>query len=86
MEALWREAAQPRGEYSSHLWVTVLAMLYGTGLRRGELERLESGCLRSHGSDVADRWTQDRTRALRAGPEMVTAMPRGVSAGAAQPT
>jgi hypothetical protein len=23
------------GDYSSHLWVTVLAMLYGTGLRRG---------------------------------------------------
>jgi site-specific recombinase XerD len=40
MEALWREAASRHGEYSSHLWVTVLAMLYGTGLRRGELERL----------------------------------------------
>ena len=22
-----------------HLWITVLALLYGTGLRRGELER-----------------------------------------------
>jgi site-specific recombinase XerD len=40
MEALWREAAHRGGEYSSHLWITVLAMLYGTGLRRGELERL----------------------------------------------
>jgi integrase/recombinase XerC len=40
MEALWREAARRGGDYSSHLWVTVLAMLYGTGLRRGELERL----------------------------------------------
>jgi integrase/recombinase XerD len=40
MEALWREAASRHGEYTSHLWVTVLAMLYGTGLRRGELERL----------------------------------------------
>jgi site-specific recombinase XerD len=39
MEALWRRAAN-RGDYSSHLWVTVLAMLYGTGLRRGELARL----------------------------------------------
>lgn len=28
------------GEYSSHLWVTILALLYGTGLRRGELARL----------------------------------------------
>jgi site-specific recombinase XerD len=40
MEAMWREAANRHGAYTSHLWVTVLAMLYGTGLRRGELERL----------------------------------------------
>jgi site-specific recombinase XerC len=40
MEAMWREAANRHGEYTSHLWVTVLAMLCGTGLRRGELERL----------------------------------------------
>ena len=39
MEAMWREAANRR-PYSSNLWVTVLALLYGTGLRRGELERL----------------------------------------------
>ena len=41
MEALWREAAHTRGEFSRTLWVTVLALLYGTGLRRGELERLD---------------------------------------------
>jgi len=41
MQALWREAASRRGPYSSHLWITVLAMLYGTGLRRGELARLD---------------------------------------------
>ncbi|HVA55043.1 MAG TPA: tyrosine-type recombinase/integrase [Gammaproteobacteria bacterium] len=40
MEAIWKEAARRGGDYSAHLWVTVLAMLYGTGLRRGELERL----------------------------------------------
>jgi site-specific recombinase XerD len=39
-EAMWREAANRGGDYGAHLWVTVLAMLYGTGLRRGELERL----------------------------------------------
>ena len=44
MQALWREAASRRGEYSAQLWVTVLAMLYGTGLRRGELERLNVEC------------------------------------------
>jgi len=38
---MWREAARRGGYYSSHLWVTVLALLYGTGLRRGELERLD---------------------------------------------
>ena len=37
MQALWREAGKRRGECSAHLWVTVLALLYGTGLRRGEL-------------------------------------------------
>lgn len=41
MEALWKAAASRRGSYSQHLWITVLALLYGTGLRRGELERLE---------------------------------------------
>jgi site-specific recombinase XerD len=41
MEALWREAARTRGAFSRTLWVTVLALLYGTGLRRGELERLD---------------------------------------------
>jgi len=41
MEALWRAAAQLHGQYSQRLWVTVLALLYGTGLRRGELERLD---------------------------------------------
>lgn len=41
LEAMWREAAESRGEYGAHLWVTVLTLLYGTGLRRGELERLE---------------------------------------------
>jgi site-specific recombinase XerD len=40
MEALWRAAANRGGDYSSHLWVTTLALLYGTGLRRGELARL----------------------------------------------
>jgi site-specific recombinase XerD len=43
LQALWRCAAASRGEFSRHLWVTVLALLYGTGLRRGELERLDVG-------------------------------------------
>jgi site-specific recombinase XerD len=43
MEALWREATSSRGDYRRHLYLTVLALLYGTGLRRGELERLDVG-------------------------------------------
>jgi len=51
MQALWREAGNRRGECSAHLWVTVLALLYGTGLRRGELERLDLECFdREHGT------------------------------------
>lgn len=41
MEALWQQAACAQGAFSRTLWVTVLALLYGTGLRRGELERLD---------------------------------------------
>ncbi len=41
MERLWAAAAQHRSAYHRQLWTTVLAVLYGTGLRRGELERLD---------------------------------------------
>jgi site-specific recombinase XerD len=41
MEAMWLEATRRRGDYSAHLWVTILALLYGSGLRRGELSRLD---------------------------------------------
>lgn len=37
---LWEATVLQRGDYARHLAVTVLALLYGTGLRRGELERL----------------------------------------------
>jgi len=43
MAALWRAAASRRGEYCRQLWVTILALLYGGGLRRGELVRLDLG-------------------------------------------
>jgi len=45
MQAIWREAAQTQNEFSRHLWVTTLALLYGSGLRRGELERLDVSAL-----------------------------------------
>ena len=41
MEQLWAAAATQRSLYARQLWTTVLAVLYGTALRRGELERLE---------------------------------------------
>lgn len=41
LSKLWEATAQQRSSYSKHLSVAILALLYGTGLRRGELERLE---------------------------------------------
>lgn len=41
LSKLWEAAAQQRGAYSKHLSVVILTLLYGTGLRRGELERLQ---------------------------------------------
>src|SRR4051794_6631284 len=40
LRQLWEAAPQQRGSYSRQLSVAVLSLLYGTGLRRGELERL----------------------------------------------
>ena len=56
---LWREAANRGGDYSAHLWVTVLAMLYGTGLRRGELARLNVDAFDRDRRHPAHRWPQD---------------------------
>jgi len=41
MERLWSAAASLPFAYHRFLWTTVIALLYGTGLRRGELERLD---------------------------------------------
>lgn len=65
-QALWRTAASTRGEYSRHLWVVVLALLYGTGLRRGELERLDVECWDRTEGILRIGWPQDCPRALRA--------------------
>jgi site-specific recombinase XerD len=71
MEAMWREAARRGGDYSSHLWVTVLAMLYGTGLRRGELERLNVDSIdRDEGTLRIDGRKTGRERCVPL-PEMV---------------
>ncbi|MBZ0250461.1 MAG: tyrosine-type recombinase/integrase [Burkholderiales bacterium] len=43
VEAMWKAAAEVRGGHRQVLWVTVLSLFYGTGLRRGELSRLEVG-------------------------------------------
>jgi site-specific recombinase XerD len=41
LSKLWEAAGEQRGHYPKHLSVAVLSLLYGTGLRRGELERLD---------------------------------------------
>ena len=44
MRALWQAAAAAgHSTYRKHLGVMVLSLLYGTGLRRGELHRLDVG-------------------------------------------
>ena len=40
LRQLWEAAPQQRGNYAQQLAVAVLSLLYATGLRRGELERL----------------------------------------------
>jgi len=40
MQHLWEAAGKSRQGYYQHLWLAVLSLLYGTGLRRGELQRL----------------------------------------------
>lgn len=41
MQQLWEAAATSRLAYYRYLWVAVLGVLYGTGMRRGELSRLD---------------------------------------------
>jgi len=41
MEALWQSAAAQRAIYPRQLWAALLGVLYGTGIRRGELIRLD---------------------------------------------
>ena len=41
LRAIWAAAGRRRGQFARHQAVCVLAILYATGLRRGELERLD---------------------------------------------
>ena len=71
LEALWREAASRHGKYSAHLWVTILALLYGSGLRRGELQRLNLAAFdRSEGTLRIDGRKTGQERCVPL-PEMV---------------
>jgi site-specific recombinase XerD len=40
LKKLWEQAATGRRGYHRYLWIASLSLLYGTGLRRGELQRL----------------------------------------------
>lgn len=63
VEGLWKAAAESRGEYRRSLWLTVLALLYGTGLRRGELSRLRvADWDREHGTILIDGRKTGRER------------------------
>jgi site-specific recombinase XerD len=41
LKKIWDATGQDRNGYQQYLSIAVLALLYGTGLRRGELERLD---------------------------------------------
>jgi site-specific recombinase XerD len=41
LKKIWEASTQNCNGYQQHLSIAVLALLYGTGLRRGELERLD---------------------------------------------
>jgi site-specific recombinase XerD len=41
LKKIWEASSQNSNDYQQHLSIAVLALLYGTGLRRGELERLD---------------------------------------------
>jgi len=41
MRQLWVSAASNRHSYQRLLWMTILSILYGAGIRRGELERMD---------------------------------------------
>jgi len=43
MRSIWTAAQERHQEYTRYQAVCILAILYGTGLRRGELERLDVG-------------------------------------------
>ena len=43
MELLWQQASRSRTKLHRHVWLTTLSLLYGLGLRRGELQRLDVG-------------------------------------------
>jgi site-specific recombinase XerD len=40
MRAMWEKAATARYGYHRSLWVTLLSVFYGTGMRRGDVSRL----------------------------------------------
>lgn len=72
LKALWDEAAKKPEGYARTLAMAILAVLYGTGVRRGELERL----------DVAD-WSRDEGTLLvdgrKTGRERRSAVPTSVA-------
>jgi len=40
MQSIWEEAAKEKNDFQRYQWIAILSLLYGTGLRRGELQRL----------------------------------------------
>jgi site-specific recombinase XerD len=55
MQTMWEKAAKHRYGFSRGLWITLLAVFYGTGARRGEVIRLNvSAWCREEGTLLID--------------------------------
>lgn len=71
MQAMWEAAAARTSRYQQHSSITLLALLYGTGLRRGELQRLDvSDWCRAEGALRIDGRKTGRERLVPV-PELV---------------
>ena len=84
MRGLWEAAATSRYGYHRSVWVTLLSVFYGTGMRRGDVSRLDvSDWCREEGVLLV-RNQQDGPGASGAGSGDDVAVPGSVSAEAAE--
>ena len=85
MRGLWEAAATHRYGYHRSVWVTLLSIFYGTGMRRGDVLPIECFGLVPGGRAALGPQQQDGPGASGAGAGDDLAVPGSVSAQAAEP-